>query len=84
MHTLDAPHCSVQEMHLEKVFAVGGLMTFWQQLQHQVLYKPDSTHEQLEEDVQGIQGLEALFSLTALDPIQHEPQVQFQNEIPIY
>lgn len=84
MHTLDAPHCSVQEMHLGKVFSAGCLTSFWQQLQPQLLYKPDSTHEQLEEDVEGIQGLEALLSLPALDPIQHDFQVQSQNEILIY
>lgn len=67
----------------EKVCAVGHLASFWQQLQHQVPYKPDSTHEQLaegEEEVEAMQGLEDLLFLPDHDPTQHETQVQSQNE----
>lgn len=68
-------------MGLGRVGAVGHLALSWQQLRHQVLYTPDSTHELSEEEaVEGMTGLAVLLSLPDLDPMQPETQVSFQNE----
>lgn len=71
-----------QEMGLWMVSAAGHLASSLQLL-HRVLYKLDSTHERLEEgeeEVEEMRGLEVLPSLPDLVPMQHEPQVSFQNE----
>lgn len=84
---MHAPYCSEQEMCLGRECVVGHLVSFWQQLPHQVPYKPYSTHEQLEEgegEVEVMQGLEVLLSLPDLDPTQHEPPKSTQNEILTY
>lgn len=73
-----APYHNEQEMGLGRVCAVGHLVSFWQELQHQVPYKPDSTHERLEEgeeEVEVMKELEVLLSLPDLDPTHHEPLV---------
>lgn len=80
---MHAPYHSEQEMGLWKVCAVGHLVSFWQRLQHQLPYKLDSIHGQLEEEeeeVEAMKGLEVQLSLPDLDPTQHETQVQSQNE----
>ncbi len=84
---MHAPYYSEQEMSLERVCVVGHLVSFWQRLKHQVPYKPDSTHEQLEEgeeEVEAMQGLEVLLSLPVLDPTQPELPVSTHNEILTY
>lgn len=80
---MHAPCHSEQEMGLGSVCAVGHLASSWHQLQHQVPYKPDSSHEQLEEggeEVEAMKGLEVLLSLLDLAPMLPEPQVSSQNE----
>ena len=46
---MHAQNHSEQEMAPGRVSAVGHLVSSWQQLQHQVPYKFDSTHGRLEE-----------------------------------
>lgn len=85
LHTeeMHVPYHSEQEMEC----AVGHLTSFWQQLQHQVPYNPDSIHEPLEEGevaVEGMQELEVLLSLPDIDPMPHDPQVSSRNETLTY
>ena len=77
------PYHSEQEMGLGRVHAVGHLASSWQQLQHQVLYKLDSTHEHSGEGEGAVEvkkGLEVPLSLPDFGPMQHEPQESSQNE----
>lgn len=68
-------------MGLAMVYVVGHLASSWQQLQHQVPYKPDSTHEQLEEVEEEVEEMKVLeVSLLDFAPMQPEPQVLSQNE----
>ena len=65
-----------------RVSAVGHLASSWQQLQHRVPCKLDSTHgllEEGEEEVTATEGLGVLLSPADLDPMAYELQVLFQN-----
>lgn len=77
-----APYHTEQEMGPGKVSAVGHLASSWQQLQHQIPCKLDSTHGLLEvgeEEVTVMKGLGVLSFLADLGPTAYEPRVSFQN-----
>ena len=82
---MHAPYYNEKEMALEKGPA-GHLGSFWRQLQL-LPYKPDSSHElleEVEEEAEAMQVLEVQLSLPDLDPTLYEPQVPFHNESLIY